>query len=71
MVGFDYAKLNEYRVNELHREAAGIVAARQVSNGGLAKRVARGLRAVAARIDRDSAATAPQPQFTQLRNLTR
>ncbi|HZJ08565.1 MAG TPA: hypothetical protein VFD39_02610 [Trueperaceae bacterium] len=71
MMGFDYGKLNEYRVKELRQEAAGIVAARQAGASKFAKRVARGLRNVAGKIDGEGIASIAQPQLNRVRSLAR
>lgn len=71
MIGFDYGRLNEYRIKELRQEAVNNAAARRVGATVFAKRVAMGLRNLAARIDGNGALNNAQPQMNQLRSFTR
>lgn len=64
-------KINQQRIDEMYREAAGNAAARHAGAGGSAKRVARWLRSAATKIEGDVSNSASQPQVTQLRTLAR
>lgn len=57
MIGFEQGRLNQQRIQDLRREAAGIVAARHAGAPTSAKRVAGMLRGIAARIDGQTTAT--------------
>lgn len=61
MIGFDYERLSKHRIQDLRRETAGIVAARQGGAPSSAKRIARLLRNVAERIDGEASPLNSQP----------
>jgi len=68
MIGLDFERLSQQRVQDLRNESAGIAAARHAGAPTSARRIARLLRQVAERVDGESSPVyAPPLQGNQFR----